>query len=123
MGSSTVRLAVSVAFIGSSLVGISTLALLIGAIAIIVAGFLWYSDREARGKYMQSTDNAYVKQDMVAVAAEVGGRIVEVGVAEVAGAITPVPGGTGPVTNMMLLRNVLAAAREQSAGDRERPRA
>ena len=32
--------------------------------------------------------------------------------AEVAGAITPVPGGTGPVTNVMLLRNVLYAARE-----------
>lgn len=29
----------------------------------------------------------------------------------VAGAITPVPGGTGPVTNMMLLRNTLQAAR------------
>jgi len=29
----------------------------------------------------------------------------------VAGAITPVPGGTGPVTNMMLLRNALTAAR------------
>lgn len=29
---------------------------------------------------------------------------------EVAGAITPVPGGTGPVTNMMLLRNVVQAA-------------
>jgi methylenetetrahydrofolate dehydrogenase (NADP+) / methenyltetrahydrofolate cyclohydrolase len=32
--------------------------------------------------------------------------------AEVARAITPVPGGTGPVTNVMLLRNVLQAARE-----------
>jgi methylenetetrahydrofolate dehydrogenase (NADP+)/methenyltetrahydrofolate cyclohydrolase len=32
--------------------------------------------------------------------------------AEVAGALTPVPGGTGPVTNVMLLRNVLHAARE-----------
>lgn len=30
---------------------------------------------------------------------------------EVAGAITPVPGGTGPVTNAMLLRNALRAAR------------
>jgi len=30
--------------------------------------------------------------------------------AAVAGAITPVPGGTGPVTNMMLLRNVVQAA-------------
>ncbi|HEY0604701.1 MAG TPA: bifunctional 5,10-methylenetetrahydrofolate dehydrogenase/5,10-methenyltetrahydrofolate cyclohydrolase [Herpetosiphonaceae bacterium] len=33
--------------------------------------------------------------------------------AEVAGAITPVPGGTGPVTNMMLLRNVIRAAEQQ----------
>ena len=33
--------------------------------------------------------------------------------AEVAGAITPVPGGTGPVTNMMLMRNVLQAARDR----------
>ncbi len=32
---------------------------------------------------------------------------------EVAGAITPVPGGTGPVTNMMLLRNVLWAAKKR----------
>jgi methylenetetrahydrofolate dehydrogenase (NADP+)/methenyltetrahydrofolate cyclohydrolase len=31
-------------------------------------------------------------------------------VAEVAGAITPVPGGTGPITNMMLLKNLIAAA-------------
>jgi len=35
--------------------------------------------------------------------------------AEVAGAITPVPGGTGPVTNVMLLRNVLKAANELRA--------
>lgn len=33
--------------------------------------------------------------------------------ADVAGAITPVPGGTGPVTNMMLLRNVLWAAKQR----------
>lgn len=32
---------------------------------------------------------------------------------EVAGAITPVPGGTGPITTMMLLRNTLQAARWQ----------
>ncbi|MHB1007032.1 MAG: bifunctional 5,10-methylenetetrahydrofolate dehydrogenase/5,10-methenyltetrahydrofolate cyclohydrolase [Chloroflexota bacterium] len=30
---------------------------------------------------------------------------------EVAGAITPVPGGTGPMTNVMLLRNTLEAAK------------
>jgi methylenetetrahydrofolate dehydrogenase (NADP+)/methenyltetrahydrofolate cyclohydrolase len=34
-------------------------------------------------------------------------------VVEVAGAITPVPGGTGPVTNTMLLRNLITAARQQ----------
>jgi methylenetetrahydrofolate dehydrogenase (NADP+)/methenyltetrahydrofolate cyclohydrolase len=36
--------------------------------------------------------------------------------AEVAGAITPVPGGAGPVTNVMLLRNVLQAARGVGIG-------
>lgn len=41
------------------------------------------------------------------------------GVAEVASAITPVPGGTGPVTNVMLLRNVLRAAWLQGVGSRE----
>lgn len=34
---------------------------------------------------------------------------------EVAGWITPVPGGTGPLTNIMLLRNTLQAARRQVA--------
>jgi len=33
---------------------------------------------------------------------------------EVAGAITPVPGGTGPMTNAMLMRNVLMTAQRQS---------
>lgn len=32
-------------------------------------------------------------------------------VAEMAGAITPVPGGTGPVTNAMLMRNLITATR------------
>jgi len=37
-------------------------------------------------------------------------------VKEVAGAITPVPGGTGPMTNAMLLKNVLEAAKRQVGG-------
>ena len=37
-------------------------------------------------------------------------------VSEVAGAITPVPGGVGPMTIAMLLRNTLEAARLQRAG-------
>jgi methylenetetrahydrofolate dehydrogenase (NADP+)/methenyltetrahydrofolate cyclohydrolase len=36
-------------------------------------------------------------------------------VAEVAGAISPVPGGVGPLTNLMLVRNLLVAARLQAA--------
>ncbi|MHB8647646.1 MAG: bifunctional 5,10-methylenetetrahydrofolate dehydrogenase/5,10-methenyltetrahydrofolate cyclohydrolase [Thermomicrobiales bacterium] len=36
-------------------------------------------------------------------------------VATVASAVTPVPGGTGPVTNAILLRNTLRAARETMA--------
>ena len=32
---------------------------------------------------------------------------------EVAGMITPVPGGTGPMTNVMLMKNLIAAARMQ----------
>ena len=35
-------------------------------------------------------------------------------VQEIAGAITPVPGGTGVMTNEMLMRNVLAAAQRQA---------
>lgn len=35
----------------------------------------------------------------------------QAGVAEVAGWLTPVPGGTGPMTNVMLMANVLEAAR------------
>ena len=37
------------------------------------------------------------------------------GVLEVAGSATPVPGGVGPVTNVMLLKNALAACKAQSA--------
>jgi methylenetetrahydrofolate dehydrogenase (NADP+)/methenyltetrahydrofolate cyclohydrolase len=33
---------------------------------------------------------------------------------EVAGAITPVPGGTGPMTNVMLMKNLIAAAEMQA---------
>jgi methylenetetrahydrofolate dehydrogenase (NADP+) / methenyltetrahydrofolate cyclohydrolase len=38
------------------------------------------------------------------------------GVSEVAGAITPVPGGVGPMTIAMLLRNTLEAARIRAGG-------
>jgi len=41
---------------------------------------------------------------------------VDPAVAEVAGLITPVPGGVGPMTIAMLLRNTLAAARHRRLG-------
>lgn len=47
-------------------------------LALIAGG--WFYWQGLQGKV--STDNAYVKQDMVSVSAEVGGRIVEVMVAE-----------------------------------------
>jgi membrane fusion protein (multidrug efflux system) len=47
-------------------------------LVLLIGGFLYW--QSLQGKV--STDNAYVKQDMVAVGAEVGGRIVEVRVAE-----------------------------------------
>lgn len=54
------------------------LALLVGATAILVAGYLWYSDRENRGKFMQSTDNAYVAADSVVVAPKIAGYVERV---------------------------------------------
>ena len=59
-----------------------------------------------------------------AVVVDVGTNVVEGkltgdvdydGVAEVAGAVSPVPGGVGPLTNLMLIRNLLEAARLQAA--------
>lgn len=42
-----------------------------------------------------------------------GGDVDFEAVKEIAGMITPVPGGTGPMTNVMLMLNVLKAARRQ----------
>jgi len=58
------------------------LALLVGAIVILVAGILWYVDYERRGKYMQSTDNAYVSADSVVVAPRIAGYAERVLVTE-----------------------------------------
>jgi methylenetetrahydrofolate dehydrogenase (NADP+)/methenyltetrahydrofolate cyclohydrolase len=42
----------------------------------------------------------------------------QAGVAEVAGFLTPVPGGTGPMTSVMLMENLLLAARRLRAEGR-----
>jgi methylenetetrahydrofolate dehydrogenase (NADP+)/methenyltetrahydrofolate cyclohydrolase len=44
------------------------------------------------------------------------GDVVHDEVAELAGAITPVPGGVGPMTVAMLLVNTVAAAEQQAFG-------
>ena len=68
-----------------------------------------------------------LRREMVApgaVVVDVGTNVVDgklVGdvaydeVAEVASAVSPVPGGVGPLTNLMLIRNLLEAARLQAA--------
>lgn len=47
-------------------------------LVLLVAAFFYWQSQQGK----VTTDNAYIKQDMVAVSAEVGGRIVEVSVAE-----------------------------------------
>jgi methylenetetrahydrofolate dehydrogenase (NADP+) / methenyltetrahydrofolate cyclohydrolase len=43
-------------------------------------------------------------------------------VSKVAGAITPVPGGVGPMTVAMLLHNTVTAAERQAGPDPQAPR-
>lgn len=53
-------------------------AMLSVPLALLIGGVIYWQGLQGK----VTTDNAYVKQDMVAVSAEVGGRIVEVMVAE-----------------------------------------
>lgn len=63
-------------------------------------------------KEMVKPGAAVVDVGMNQVADKLVGDVDE-GVAEVAGALTPVPGGVGPMTITMLLRNTLRAAETQ----------
>ncbi len=56
-----------------------SITLMVSVPLILIAGAAWYYS--ANDHYV-STDNAYVRQDKVSVSAEVGGRIVEIGVKE-----------------------------------------
>ncbi|MES1972555.1 MAG: HlyD family secretion protein [Pseudomonadota bacterium] len=58
------------------------LALLIGVIVLVVGGVLWYLDHQNRGRYMQSTDNAYVAADSVVIAPKIAGYVERVFVTE-----------------------------------------
>ena len=52
----------------------------------------------------------------------VGGQEIEIGAAQRAGWITPVPGGLGPMTIAMLLNNAVDAANFRAAGNKSTPR-
>ncbi len=54
------------------------LALLFGAVAVLVGGSLWYFDHQVRGRYLQVTDNAYVMADSVVVAPRIAGYVARV---------------------------------------------
>jgi methylenetetrahydrofolate dehydrogenase (NADP+)/methenyltetrahydrofolate cyclohydrolase len=56
------------------------------------------------------------RQDVDAGTSSLVGDVAFEAVREQSGAITPVPGGVGPMTITMLMRNTLTAARAQSAG-------
>ena len=58
------------------------LALIIGAIALLLIGAWWYWDYQTTGKYFQSTDNAYIAADAVIVAPKIGGYVDRVLVEE-----------------------------------------
>lgn len=51
-------------------------------LALIVGALTWYLDYRSRGRFMQSTDNAYVQADSVIVAPKIPGYVDQVFVSE-----------------------------------------
>ncbi|UAK23107.1 HlyD family secretion protein [Sphingomonas nostoxanthinifaciens] len=62
--------------------GRAKIILLVIAIVVVVAIAIWFTHYETRGKYVQSTDDAYIKADAVTVAPKVNGYVAEVLVAD-----------------------------------------
>lgn len=58
------------------------LILIVVILVILVAGLLWFWRYEAHGKYMQSTNDAYVQADAVVVSPKVSGYVAELFVAD-----------------------------------------
>jgi len=56
--------------------------LLVAVGAILLAGAWWFIDYQTNGKYLQSTDNAYIEADAVTVAPKIGGYVDRVMVRE-----------------------------------------
>ncbi|WCM29462.1 HlyD family secretion protein [Sphingomonas sp. QA11] len=55
--------------------------LIVIVVAVLLAGGLWYWRYETHGRYMQSTNDAYVQADAVVVSPKVGGYVAELFVA------------------------------------------
>lgn len=53
------------------------LILIVIAVVVVVAGILWFWRYETHGKYIQSTNDAYVQADAVVVSPKVGGYVAE----------------------------------------------
>ena len=56
--------------------------LIVAALALLVAGVLWFLNYQSVGKYQQSTNDAYVQADGVTVSPKVSGYVDRVYVAE-----------------------------------------
>jgi len=58
------------------------LILLVIVLVLLIAGGLWFWRYEAYGRYIQSTNDAYVQADAVVVSPKVGGYVAELFVAD-----------------------------------------
>jgi membrane fusion protein (multidrug efflux system) len=55
---------------------------LVVLLALVVAGITWYIDHDRRGRYMQETNNAYVKADQVSISSKLAGFVNSVPVVD-----------------------------------------
>lgn len=58
------------------------IAIIVAVVALLAAGLAWYVDHERRGKFLQSTNDAFIQADSVIVAPKVAGYVDRVFVAE-----------------------------------------
>lgn len=61
--------------------GRAKIILLVIVIVVVIAIAIWFTRYQTRGKYVQSTDDAYIQADAVTVAPKVNGYVAEVFVA------------------------------------------
>jgi membrane fusion protein (multidrug efflux system) len=54
----------------------------IGLVVVLVAGLIWFIHYETRGKYLEGTDDAYIRADAVTVSPKISGYVEQVYVAD-----------------------------------------